>query len=105
MKNGQSIQIVISTDGHVMESEEMWDRLPKRFQQMRPRIEPQPEGGFIVDFHGFRVRFEKYADTATDEDFEREFRRDPAGGRDLERRLAHLERDGIHAEVVFPNFL
>jgi hypothetical protein len=39
----------------------------------------------------------------TPDELMREFRTDPTGGNDLETRLQHLVRDGVCAEVIFPN--
>jgi predicted TIM-barrel fold metal-dependent hydrolase len=37
------------------------------------------------------------------DDQHREFRNDPSGGRDLDLRRKDLERDGVAAEVIYPN--
>lgn len=95
---------VISADSHVQEPPEVYgERLPKRLRHRAPRVEERDGKRYLI-VDGKRPRRLDVAQTEeTDDDKEREFRRDPTGGRDLARRLADQERDGIMAEVIYPN--
>lgn len=99
-------QVVVSTDGHVNELPEMWKRMPAKYADLIPRFEKRVDGtNFLTLPKGSKIRFETFRVPPEAEDYEREFRRDPTGGTDLARRIAHIGRDGVHAEVVFPNLL
>lgn len=99
------MELVISADGHVNEQDELWARVPERFrEQAQPRLEKRPEG-YVLDLHGSKITFPRLPQDVTADELDKEFRRDPSGGTDLELRLKHQARDGVHAEVVFPNLL
>src|SRR5262249_19370412 len=98
--------LVISTDGHVNESPEMWRRLPRRYQDLIPRFEKALDGTrFLVVPGGSKVQIREFQVPPEEADFQREFRKDASGGTDLARRIEHIGLDGVHAEVVFPNLL
>jgi predicted TIM-barrel fold metal-dependent hydrolase len=99
--------VVISADGHVNENRAMYERLPEEYRKRaRDRARPHPDGGLLVNFSGIDVWVPEAVLTGeTDEDREREFRTDESGGADLAVRRAAQARDGVHAEVVFPNSL
>ncbi|MFO0997757.1 MAG: amidohydrolase family protein [Alphaproteobacteria bacterium] len=95
---------IISADSHVQEAPEIYkERLPKKFHDRVPHIEIRDGKRYrIVD--GRKPRRLDVAETReTEEDREREFRSDPTGGRDIAKRLKDLDRDGIDAEVIYPN--
>ena len=95
---------VISADSHVQEPPELYGkRLDARYRERAPRIEERDgKTYFVVD--GKRPRRIDLAARRIDEDDRnREFRDDPSGGRDIERRLADQALDGIGAEVIYPN--
>ena len=97
-------QTIISADSHVQEPDEIYsERLPREFRDRVPRIEERDgKRYFIVE--GRKPRRLDLAETReTEEDQQREFRSDPSGGRDIDRRLADLARDGVDAEVIYPN--
>ena len=82
-----------------------------RALRAHPEIAPAP-GAHVVERDGARYlvvdgrrprRLDVAESRTTDDDRNREFREDPSGGRDIERRLADLERDGVSAEVIYPN--
>jgi len=96
---------IISSDGHVNESPQMWARVPERFRDLaRTRYEKRADG-LVMSFHGSKVFVPKFDRELTQDERDREFRNDPSGGSDLERRAREQARDGVSAEVVFPNSL
>ena len=95
---------VISADSHVQEPPELYDqRVPKRLRHLAPRIEERDGARYLI-VDGKRPRRQDIAaERAGKDDQNREFRNDPSGGRDISRRLADMARDGISAEVIYPN--
>ena len=94
---------VISADSHVQEPPDLYARLPKGMRHRAPRrVERDGKTYIVVDGRKPR-RIDLAESRATEDDQHREFRNDPSGGRDLDRRLADLARDGISAEVIYPN--
>lgn len=95
---------VISADSHVQEPPEVYgERLPRHLRHRVPRVEVRDGKRYMI-VDGKRPRRMDFAESReTEEDQEREFRGDPTGGRDIPRRLRDLERDGIVAEVIYPN--
>jgi predicted TIM-barrel fold metal-dependent hydrolase len=95
---------IISADSHVQEPSFLYqERLPAHLRHRAPRIETRGDGTYqLIDGKKPR-RLDVAATRLTDEDREREFRRDRFGGRNLELRLADQDRDGVSAEVVYPN--
>ena len=94
---------VISADSHVQEPPELYERIPKSLRHRAPRIVERDGARYLV-VDGRRPRRLDLADArTTEDDRNREFRDDPSGGRDIDRRLADLERDGVSAEVIYPN--
>lgn len=95
---------VISADSHVLEPPDLYqERIPARYRSRIPRYEVADDGTsyWIVD--GRKPWRQDIAmDKVTEEDNKREFRLEENGGRDVERRLADQELDGISAEVVYP---
>jgi predicted TIM-barrel fold metal-dependent hydrolase len=96
--------VIISADSHVQEPDELYqERLPIEFRERAPHFEEHDGKRYYV-FEGRKPRrLDLAEERETDEDKEREFRSDPSGGRDIARRLRDLERDGIDAEVIYPN--
>ncbi len=95
---------VISADSHVQEPPELFaEWIPEKYRDKVPHIEERDGGRYaIVD--GKRPRRLDIAETRIHEDDkEREFRGDESGGRDIESRLKDLERDGVTAEIIYPN--
>jgi predicted TIM-barrel fold metal-dependent hydrolase len=100
--------VVISADGHVLEMDALWERLPGPDRdRARGSIRREPDGSVRVEAQGavVHVPAEMTAREHTEDELEREYRRDPTGGTDLTRRLRHQRGDGVHAEVIFPNGL
>jgi predicted TIM-barrel fold metal-dependent hydrolase len=91
-----------SGDSHVIEPADLWrSRLPKRLAELAPRSEKDPDGGWesiYVDGQVFRRRLPSIA--------QEEFIQATvaaAGCRDVARRMADLNEEGVWAEVVFPS--
>ncbi|MGZ6993161.1 MAG: amidohydrolase family protein, partial [Ilumatobacteraceae bacterium] len=96
--------MIISADSHVQEPEEIYDeRLPRKFRDRVPHVEVRDGKRFFVVEGRKPRRLDVAEGRETQEDQEREFRTDPSGGRDIERRLRDLDRDGVDAEVIYPN--
>lgn len=96
-------QAIISADSHVQEPPDLYERLPEALRARAPRqVERDGKTYIVVDGRKPR-RIDLAEARTTPDDQHREFRRDPSGGRDLDLRLRDLQRDGIAAEVIYPN--
>jgi predicted TIM-barrel fold metal-dependent hydrolase len=91
-----------SGDSHFLEPEDLWrSRLPRRLADLVPRTEKDPDGrweSIHVDGQVFRRRLPSLA--------QQEFMQATiaaAGARDVGKRLADLDDEGIWAELVFPS--
>jgi predicted TIM-barrel fold metal-dependent hydrolase len=94
---------VISADSHVQEPPDLYERLPKGLRERAPR-QVKRDGKLYIEVDGRKPRRIDLAEKRlTEDDHHREFRHDPEGGRNLEVRTADLKRDGIAAEVIYPN--
>ena len=94
---------VISADSHVQEPPDLYQRLSMAMRERGPR-QVERDGKTYVRVDGRKPRRIDLAEArVTEDDQNREFRNDPSGGRDLDLRLGDLERDGIAAEVIYPN--
>jgi predicted TIM-barrel fold metal-dependent hydrolase len=90
---------IVSADCHVSEPTDLWERrIEAKFRHRIPRIEVDEKGEkwSVVEGHRpVRIRELKLEG----EDLERA----KAGSRDPEERLRDHARDGIDAEVIYPN--
>ena len=95
---------IISADSHVQEPPELYHKwIPSKYRDRIPRVEERNGGQYIV-FDGMRPRRLDIADKeVTEDDENREFRGDDEGGRNIDRRRKDLARDGVSAEVIYPN--
>jgi predicted TIM-barrel fold metal-dependent hydrolase len=95
---------IISADSHVQEPPELFEKwIPSKYRDKIPRVEERDGGRYIV-FDGMRPRRLDVAEKeVTEDDENREFRSDDEGGRNIDRRLKDLERDGVTKEVIYPN--
>jgi hypothetical protein len=91
-----------SGDSHFIEPEDLWrSRLPRRLAELVPRSEQDPDGlweSIHVDGQVFRRRLPSIA--------QQEFMEATvaaAGSRDVGKRLADLDGEGIWSELVFPS--
>jgi predicted TIM-barrel fold metal-dependent hydrolase len=100
---------IISTDGHVDPPQaDLIARLPEHLRQFAPHTVVH-DGVEYLEIPGMAPISKAFSegqmqgrgDNAMEA--EREFRNDPDGGRDLVKRKAQLERDGVWGEVVFPH--
>jgi len=97
---------IISADGHVAESPEMWARIPEPFREVaKTRAKKRNDGSLQLSLMGCDIVVPPPAVEMDDELRAKEFRNDPTGGTDLEVRARKQMLDGVHAEVVFPNTL
>jgi len=97
---------IISADNHIAEPKELMESLPDELRpQLRQRIER--DGDVFVEGPGRRpmrlAYAERYVGWVDDEERQREFRNDPTNGQDPEHRLTDQARDGVYAEVIYPN--
>jgi len=95
---------MISADSHVQEPATLYrERVPKRYRERTPHFETREGARFLI-VEGKKPRRLDIAEARlSEEDREREFRSDRSGGTDIALRLADQERDGISAEVIYPN--
>src|SRR4030095_15409452 len=97
---------IISADGHVSESPEMWARVPEQHRSAAmTRVERRDDGFITLTLMGNEIVVPPPAVEMGDELRAKEFRNDPTGGCDLAVRTQKQLLDGVHAEVVFPNTL
>ena len=97
---------IISADGHVSESPEMWARVPEQFRSAAmTRVKRRDDGFITLTLMGNEIVVPPPAVEMDDELRAKEFRNDPTGGCDLAVRTQKQLLDGVHAEVVFPNTL
>ncbi len=100
---------IISADGHLNETATLIERLPKRYRPfLMPKAMLREDGKVDVDFLGNKLVLPRQKvlpqeGELTADELMCEFRTDPTGGNDLQTRLQYLARDGVCAEVIFPN--
>ncbi|MFQ5934215.1 MAG: amidohydrolase family protein [Dehalococcoidia bacterium] len=96
----------ISADSHVQENEELYEeRVPAEYRHRLPHKEEIDGGEYLIAEGRKNRRFDVAASNIDEDDLNREFRQDPSGGTDIAHRLADQDRDGIAAEVIYPNSL
>ena len=97
----------ISADSHVQEAPELFEtRVPEEFRPRLPHMEEGEDGAKYRVVEGRKKRrFDIAAENINEDDMEREFRLDPSGGTDIPYRLKDQDRDGVTAEVLYPNSL
>ncbi|MEW6301426.1 MAG: hypothetical protein AB1671_27450, partial [Thermodesulfobacteriota bacterium] len=90
---------VVSADCHVHEPLDLWERrIEPKFRHRIPRLETDANGKRWLVVEGMRRT--RVRDVVFEgEDLERA----QSGRADLAARLRDLERDGVDAEVVYPN--
>lgn len=99
---------IISTDCHVdPPQDELVSRLPEDLRRFAPST-VMIDGEEFIDIPGLSPISKAFAEgqmagDGNEREYEREFRNDPEGGRNLATRSAALERDGVWGEVVFPH--
>ncbi|HEX3824812.1 MAG TPA: amidohydrolase family protein [Mycobacteriales bacterium] len=99
---------IISTDCHVdPPGDDLVAKLPEHLRQFAPQTIVR-DGVEYIDIPGLAPISKAFSDGMMQGDGniaerEREFRNDPDGGRNLEKRSSQLARDGVWGEVVFPH--
>lgn len=92
-----TIRLAISADCHVNEPLGLWqDRLPNALRDRAPRVEQRGEYRVLLAEDQVIRRFRSPPGAGI-------FGSDGHGGDDVASRLAALDRDGVHAEVMYPN--
>jgi predicted TIM-barrel fold metal-dependent hydrolase len=89
---------MVSADCHANEPSTLWhERIDKAYIERLPRIEKKPDGTTVQVSDGFRpVRIGHIVFEGEDQERNR-------AGRTPEERLRDHARDGIDAEIIFPN--
>jgi len=90
--------LMISSDCHANEPSTLWvDRMDAKYRDRLPRVEQRGDKSFFQVTEGFRpIRLQ-------DVKFEGEDQERNRSGKTPEERLRDLARDGVDAEVIFPN--
>lgn len=94
--------LLISADAHVAENADLRARLPERLRERMPLMVMGKGGDFDVEVNG-KLRERASWKELSARDRELEFRSDPSFGTDLDRRLRDMAREGVDAQVIFPN--
>ena len=98
------VDVLISADAHVGETEDLRARLPEALRRHVPLLVPTAKGDVDVEVGGKIVETSPYGDAdLSDRDKELEFRSDASFGTDLGRRMRDMAREDVRAQVVFPN--
>ncbi|MEU5880490.1 amidohydrolase family protein [Spirillospora sp. NPDC047279] len=100
---------IISVDDHVIEHKRVWlDRLPAKFADVAPRVEPLPGGGESWVYESMRKG--NFALNAVAGKHPSEFGRDPMsyddmrpGCYDIAERIKDMDVEGVWAQLCFPN--
>ena len=91
----------------MQESPELFEtRVPEEFRARLPRVVEEEDGAqFFVAEGRNKRRFDLAEANIDEDDLNREFRQDPSGGTDIPYRVKDQDRDGVAAEVLYPNSL
>ena len=96
----------ISADSHVQENDDLFKvRVPEEYRRRVPHKETIDGGVYTVSEGRKNRRADIAASKVNEDDLDREFRQDPSGGTDINRRLSDQDKDGVLAEVIYPNSL
>lgn len=94
--------VLITADSHVGENSDLRDRLPERFREQMPLLVDAPGGDHDLEVGG-KIIERSSRKQLSSRDRELEFRSDPSRGTDLDVRIRDMAREGVDAQVVFPN--
>jgi predicted TIM-barrel fold metal-dependent hydrolase len=94
--------VLITADSHVGETEAFHERLPEHLRQFLTKVVPAESGDFYFEYAGEVSNF-PLRKKLSDRDREKEFRSDPSLGTDLDVRLHDMAREGVDAQVIFPD--
>jgi predicted TIM-barrel fold metal-dependent hydrolase len=100
---------IISVDDHVIEHPRVWtDRLPEQYKAVGPNIVRAPDGNDFWMYEGQEAG--NFALNAVAGKDPRDFAQDPRSYDDMRRgcykiedRIADMDREGIRAQLCFPN--
>jgi predicted TIM-barrel fold metal-dependent hydrolase len=95
-------ELLISADAHVAENEDLRARLPEHLRECMPLLVPDDSGDHNVEANGKIVDRASWK-ALSSRDRELEFRNDPSLGTNLDRRMQDMAREGVDAQVIFPN--
>ena len=95
----------ISADSHVQESDEFMMRVPEHFRKRLPHKELINGGEYEIVEGRKPRRFDVAESRINEDDLNRNFREDPDGGRNIDRRLLDQSRDSVVGEVIYCNAL
>ena len=100
---------VISADSHAEEPGEIFDGLPRDYWEQRPKYESIDGTTWLV-VDGQAILHVEPTNAVKEEDWRKGHRREgdniiKAGnfGTDIPKRLSDLNKDGVSAEVIYPN--
>ncbi len=94
--------VLITSDSHVGETDALRERLPEHLRPFFTRMVPADNGDLDFEYAGEVSNFPLHGQL-TANDREREFRSDPSMGTRLDIRLRDMAREGVDAQVIFPN--
>jgi hypothetical protein len=94
--------LLITADAHVAENADLRARLPEHLQARMPLLVPG-SGGDLDEERNGEVRNRSSWKELSERDRELEFRNDQSLGTDLDRRRRDMAREGVDAQVIFPN--
>jgi predicted TIM-barrel fold metal-dependent hydrolase len=95
-------ELLITADAHVGETEALRERLPEHLRAFLTRQVPAANGDLDFEYAGEVENFPVQKELSG-RDREKEFRSDPSLGTDLGTRLNDMAREGVDAQVIFPN--
>ena len=94
--------LLISADSHLGENEDLRARLPEHLRERMTLLVPGTGGDLDDEVYG-KVTNRSSWKKLSERDRELEFRSDPSLGTDLDRRMHDMAREGVDAQVIFPN--
>ena len=94
--------LLISADAHIGESAALRERLPEHMRERMRLLVAGRNGDHDVEVNG-AVQPRSSWKTLSTRDKELEFRSDPSLGANLDRRMRDMAREGVDAQVIFPN--
>ncbi len=94
--------VMISADSHVGETQALHERLPEHLRRFLTRQVLASSGDLDFEYAG-EVSNLPLQKELSDRDREKEFRSDPSLGTNLDIRLHDMAREGVDAQVIFPN--
>jgi predicted TIM-barrel fold metal-dependent hydrolase len=94
--------VLITADSHVGETEALRERLPEHLRPFLTMQVPAKSGDLDFEYAGEVSNF-TLQKKLSERDREKEFRSDLSQGTNLDIRLHDMAREGVDAQVIFPN--